>query len=390
MHPNPIYFISGRSSGFQQFIDPATEDKDIHKFYEYRDEKLDILLEQVWFEQGQIPGKHHMVIESHEPGIDIEITTYDCHLMAQVGTKLFVLAPTRRQTLIIRTADGSGSIKVAKDVKTPVIIQAGNGNKRIDTGGGITQVFSGTGDTQINVGQGLTFIKGAEQRSRITGHILVDDPHDSVIYARNQPGDARFEQPLDAPLDTLGSDTFRVLGSDTFKEAVQNHLKFLRHTRCGQRLLEELTKRSWIKIIESQKITHFDVYISDPTDSDHHLSKNSSLEWVSGFPAEGGELWFNLTHSDSDNLPLFDFYRCLCEAYNAFNGTTVPGTTQIKTIDRRQITVARAQLQAIGLPTGLFFDFDENAQTPPTDTNPSPFNENALREELGLSGRAYY
>ena len=390
MHPNPVHFISGRTSGFQQFIDPSTEDKDIHKFYEYRDEKLDILLEQVWFEQGQIPGKHHMVIESHEPGIDIEITTYDCHLIARIGTKRFALAPTPRQTLIIRTADGNGRIKVANDVKTPVIIQAGNGNKRIDTGGGITQVFSGTGDMQINVGQGLTFIKSGSQGSRITGHILVDDPHESVIYARNQPGDARFEQPLIAPLDTLASDTFVLQGSDTFQTAAQNHLNFLRHTLCGQRLLAELAKRSWIRVTESRTPTHYEVYISDPSDSDHHLRQNSQLQWVAGWPAEGGDLRFNPTHSDSDNLPLFDFYRCLCEAYNAFNGTTVPGTTQIKTIDRRQITVARAELQAIGLPTGLFFDFDENAQTPPTNTNPSPFNENALREELGLPGRSYY
>lgn len=390
MHPNPIYFISGRTSGFQQFIDPSTDDKDIHQFYEYRDEKLDVLLEQVWFEQGQIPGKHRMVIESHDAGVDIDICAYDCHLMAQVGTKRFVLAPTRRQTLVIKTADGGSSIKVAQEVKTPVIIQAGNGSKRIDTGGGITQVFSGTGDTQINVGQGLTFIKSGPQGSRITGHILVDDPHESVIYARNQPGDARFEQPLIAPFDTLASDTFEIQGSATFKAAVQNHLTFLRHTLCGQRLLAELAKRSWIRVTESQNLSHFDVYISDPSDSDHYLRQNSRLQWVSGWPAEGGELQFNLTHSDSDNLPLFDFYRCLCEAYNAFNGTTVPGTTQIKTIDRRQITVAKAQLQAIGLPSGLLFDFDQNAQTPPTATNPSPFNENALREELGLSARSYY
>ncbi|AJG12187.1 hemolysin-like protein [Pseudomonas plecoglossicida] len=390
MHPNPIYFISGRTSGFQQFADPSMDGKTVHRFYEYRDDNVDILLEQVWFDQGQVPGKHHMVIQSHASAVDIDIFTYDCHLQANVGSKTFILAPTRRQTLIIKTAPGDAKITVAEDVKTPIIIQAADGNTRIATGGGITEVFTGTGNAQINVGQGLTFIKGGSASTRISGHILVDDPHESVVYARNQPGDARFEQPLLAPLDTLASDTFEIQGSDTFKQAVENHLAFLRHTLCGKQLLVELGNSHQITITETKNTTQFEAYITDPTEEDHHLRQNSRLEWVSGWPAESGTLAFNLTRSDSDNLPLFDFYRCLCEAYNAFKGTTVPGTSLIRTIDRRQISVAKAHLQAIGLPSGLFYDFDNNPQTPPTDTNHSPFSENVLRLELGMPARLNY
>lgn len=390
MHPNPIYFISGRTSGFQQWIDTSTDGIAVHRLFEYRDDTLDVLLEQVWFEQGQIPGKHHMVIQSHAAEVNIDISTYDCHLMAEVGDKRFILAPTRRHTLIIKTADGDANIRVASDVRTPIIIQAANGNARITTGGGITEVFTGTGDAQINVGEGLTFIKSAAASSRISGYTLVADPHDSVIYARNQPGDARFESPLAAPLDQLASNTFDIQGSDTFKRSVGNHLAFLRHTLCGQRLLAELAKNAWIRITETQGATDFEVYIADPTESDHHLRQNSRLEWVAGWPAEGGVLAFNLARSDSDNLPLFDLYRCLCEAYNAFNGTTIPGSTSIRSIDRRQIQVKKAHLQAIGLPSGLAYDFDDAPETPPTDTNPSPFNENALRLELGLPARTHY
>lgn len=390
MHPNPIYFISGRTSGFQQWADTSIVGKTVHRFYEYRDDNVDVLLEQLWFEQGQIPGRHHMVIQSHAPAVNINISTYDCHLMAKVGNKTFILAPTPRQTLIIKTAPGEADIRVTEDVKTPVIIQAADGDTRITTGGGITEVFTGSGDAQINVGQGLAFIKSGSASRRIKGHILVDDPYDSVVYARNQAGDARFEQPLSAPLDTLASSTFDIQGSDTFKQAVHNHLVFLRHTRCGQQLLAELAKRSWIKVTETQNATQFEAYISDPADSDHHLSRNSQLEWVAGWPAEGGDLAFNLARSDSDNLPLLDLYRCLCEAYNAFNGTTVPGDTPIRTIDRRAIRVNNAHLQAIGLPSGILYDFDNDPDTAPSDTNPSPFNENALRMELGLPLRTYY
>lgn len=390
MHPNPIYFISGRTSGFQQWADTSEDGKAVHRFYEYRDDKIDVLLEQIWFDQGQIPGKHHMVIQSHASAVDIDISLYDCHLKAKVGNKTFILAPTQRQTLIIRTAKGEANVRVAEEVKMPVIIQAADGTARITTGGGITEVFTGSGNALINVGEGLTFIKSGAASRRINGHILVDDPHESVVYARNQTGDARFEQPLTAPLDALASNTLDIQGSDTFKQAVHNHLVFLCHTHCGRQLLTQLAKRSWINVTETQQASHFDVHISDPTDRDHYLRQNSNLEWVSGLPAEGGYLAFNLTRSDSDNLPLLDFYRCLCEAYSAFNGTTVAGQTSIRTIDRRRIQVDNAHLQAIGLPSGILYDFDKNPETAPTDTNPSPFNENALRMELGLPVRTHY
>ncbi|MDW2779285.1 hypothetical protein [Pseudomonas sp. BEA3.1] len=238
MHPNPVYFISGRTSGFQQRADTSIDGQAVHRFYEYRDDKIDVLLEQVWFDQGQIPGKHHMVIQTHSSAVDIDISLYDCHLKATVGNKRFVLAPTQRQTLIIRTAKGEANVRVAEEVKTPVIIQAAEGRAHITTGGGITEVFTGSGNAQINVGPGLTFIKrGSASRGMgghilgVDGYILVDDPHESVIYARNQAGDARFEQPLSAPLTALASNTLDIRGSDTFKQAVHNHLVFLCHTR---------------------------------------------------------------------------------------------------------------------------------------------------------------
>ncbi|MNN09483.1 hypothetical protein D3C81_1223650 [compost metagenome] len=113
MHPNPVYFISGRTSGFEQWPGTSVDGRAVHRFYEYRDTKVDVLLEQLWFDEGQIPGRHHMVIDSLAPAVDIDISAYDCHLMAKVGNKTFVLAPTRRQTLIIRTAKGEANVQVA-------------------------------------------------------------------------------------------------------------------------------------------------------------------------------------------------------------------------------------------------------------------------------------
>lgn len=390
MHPNPTYFISGRTSGFAQWQETSTGGKTVHRLLEYRDDTLDIYLEQLWNQEGETPTRYHLVIDSTATSTTLDVTTYDCHLRAVINGKRFVLAPTPAQTLIIKTANGATRINVADDVETPVIIETGHGDSTIKTGRGITEVFTGTGNIDITVGAGLAFILSASTHCRIQGHILIDNPHGTGIYARQRVDDARFERALAAPFDTLAQHTFEIKGDTPFVQAVENHLNFLRHTQCGRQLLTQLAKRSWIRISETQQTTRFDVCISDPTDVDHHLQQNQAGEWTAGWPAEGGDLTFNLTRSDSDNLPLLDFYRCLCEAYNAFTGTTVPGRTTVRTYDYRTIEVEGAHLQAIGLETGVFYDFDQNPATAPTNTNPSPFTENALRVELDLPRRLYY
>ena len=390
MNPYATYFISGRTSGYIQWKETVDAERTLHRLLEYRDDKLDIYLQQAWNKNGQAPTRHHMVLDSKAEGAIIDITTYDCYLLAVINGRRFVLAPTPAQTLIIHTVNGTTQINVADDVDRPVLIQTGNGSSRIKTGAGITEVFTGKGDIDITVGQGLAFILSASDTCRIQGNVLIDNPHGSGIYARRQAGDARFEAPLAPPLATLAQHTFDIKGDTGFIQAVKNHLTFLRHTHCGQQLLTQLAKRSWIQVSETPHATRFDVQISDPSEEDHHLQQDAQGQWTAGWPAEGGYLAFNLTRSDSDNLPLLDFYRCLCEAYNAFTGTTVPGRATVKASGYRTLEVDRAQLQAIGLETGVFYDFDQNPATAPTDTNPSPFTENALRVELGLPRRRSY
>jgi hypothetical protein len=68
-------------------------------------------------------------------------------------------------------------------------------------------------------------------------------------------------------------------------------------------------------------------------------------------------------------------YHELCHAWNFATGTVL-GT---------------GEMQAVGLDSGEPpFDFDDDPATPDVSTNPDPFNENALRRELGLPARLSY
>lgn len=64
----------------------------------------------------------------------------------------------------------------------------------------------------------------------------------------------------------------------------------------------------------------------------------------------------------------------LCHAWNHVNGTVLP----------------EHENQVTGLPTAHSFDFDGDPDTPPSNTSPDPFSENALRHELGLPRRNTY
>lgn len=96
--------------------------------------------------------------------------------------------------------------------------------------------------------------------------------------------------------------------------------------------------------------------------------------------------------------PLLALYHEMTHAYNGATGTFIPGERSIigadgapLIIDGEPVIVKNAEYQAVGLPSnGTPFDFDNNPKTAPTTTNPTPFTENAIREEMGLPLRDRY
>ena len=89
----------------------------------------------------------------------------------------------------------------------------------------------------------------------------------------------------------------------------------------------------------------------------------------------------------------------MAHAFNGATGTYQPGNQQAFGLDGNPIErygqpvfVNNVEYQALGLAIedGELFDHDNNPLTRPTTLNPSPFTENALRQEMGVPLRDRY
>ena len=112
---------------------------------------------------------------------------------------------------------------------------------------------------------------------------------------------------------------------------------------------------------------------------------------AAGTPAQNPVLEYDRTliSPGHQRPPLVILQHELSHAVNGGQGTILPGSTP--TWNGRGLEFEQNyERQAVGLGTWRYFDFDGNPQTPPTNTNPWPYNENALLGELRLPLRRRY
>ena len=115
---------------------------------------------------------------------------------------------------------------------------------------------------------------------------------------------------------------------------------------------------------------------------------------VAGARADKGMIFYDPAdiHEDGDLLlPLSLLYHEMSHAWNGANGTFLPGFSAPTAEHPDRPGPPNAELQAVGLATNAApFDFDNDPSTPPTSTNPTPFTENSLNEEMGKPLRRRY
>ncbi|SDQ90270.1 Effector protein [Pseudomonas sp. UC 17F4] len=391
-NPNPTYYLTGRGSGYAHFQydddpDPGAVRQVILL---HEDSNVTVTSEHFKHSKTSAPHTSQVDIQVRSPAENIEISTLDCNLQAVIGTTRFVLAMNDDQILVLRTQNAGSRIWITEDVHHQVIINAGNGNNHIETGSGDSKIYVGAGNNRIVLGTGLTYIETGSGENRIDGNILLGSAGSEIFYARNLPGDSRFSQPVSPEHAALGNNSIRPQGDSRFQRLVADHLDLLRKTSTGRQLLSALDNRPSITVDEI--LNHLPSGYEPDMDfddsfGDHFVAPNGDP----GIGDAGGKLHFNPAGPASDDLPLLDFYRCLCNAWNSLTGSVFPGTSMITTRAGKQQEVANSQLQAIGIITSHRpFDFGLSADTPALRTNPAPFTENALRLELGLAPRIHF
>ncbi|WP_455826157.1 M91 family zinc metallopeptidase [Pseudomonas graminis] len=296
-------------------------------------------------------------------------------------------------------------------------LQAGKGSadRRLfmDGGNGHDFMIVTGNDTPIPVimhggkGENLIVAKGpATIYSGRDKNIIRSDDDNTVIYAKpsdevhRSPGSTRVHtQPNEA-----GKSGYVVEGSAEFVQNVEDDLELLRMSIQGQQMLgaaDAAAQRndSPVRITELED-DNGGYYFNSPTIR-KQLSMDQSLDELTpaafgyitnqqrGDVATGAQLAYNPSFSpDPNTAPINVLYHEMAHAYNGASGTFFQGRTRLPENPTGESNLER---QAVGLPTvALPFDFDGHRATQPTTTNPKPFTENALLEEMGRPLRTTY
>ncbi|PAA15228.1 hypothetical protein CJU81_03270 [Pseudomonas fragi] len=274
-------------------------------------------------------------------------------------------------------------------------IHAGEGDDVTVGGQGHSIVCGGDGDDLITAGAGSNVIYGSQGQDILnelkdSDKVFTDSEPATIskgrIIPHKKPANAFIVSP--EPLSESG---LIIQGSETFIDRVQDDLKLLLGSGSGSQLLRELTKsirksQKPITIAELKYVNN-GLYIPNLGDGRSYIQVG-----MAGLPDFGGTVYYNPTHSLPGALPLTALYHELCHAYNFVTGTRFMGSSP----DGRRATkqaplVSNEELQATGLPCSTEpFDFDKDPATPALLTNPSPYSENGMLEELGLALRKTY
>ncbi|WP_446434207.1 M91 family zinc metallopeptidase [Pseudomonas sp. 1152_12] len=279
----------------------------------------------------------------------------------------------------------------------PAYMDGGSGKDQIHGGSSHTVMNGGLDDDTLSSVGRATFYSGK-------GDDTIVSIHDSdLIYAKKDDlikKTTAAKLTLISPSDA-GKKAFTLEGSTEFQQRINDDLEMLRGSPAGQEMLSELdrmTKRNGfpLKILEVQSedvnfYTGHNEYYENLINTGQKLPigedpKLSTLqEGKRGDVMTSGDVFSNRSYVPEgpvNRSPLSAFYHELSHAYNFGNGTVFPGKTD------GELNLER---QAVGLDTNApEFDFDDDPLTPASNTNPYPFNENALHEEMGEPLRDKY
>lgn len=308
------------------------------------------------------------------------------------------------------------------------VMYGNNGNDRLYAGAGTSGKTSyldgGNGNDRLYAGNGHTVLHGGADDDWLLGHdrstFYTGSGHDTVIA--NRPGDLIYAEPDDTIAHLNGSalitvsasskehNGFVIRGSAEFVQRVEDDLALLRQSPVGRQMLAEMdaiAQRNGgpVTIVEDLPDTgsgyvYGSLALKASVGYERPPVVGDDPKWgfmvdgVPGAPADRAEINYNPSALDVlagvTYSPITTLYHEMVHAWNAANGTALAGSTA-GVFEGEAQGVPNSERQALGLPTTAEpYDFDNDPATPATTTNPKPFTENALNEEMGKLIRQQY
>ncbi len=369
-------------------------------------------------------------IDSHQPEQKIP----QIHIKTLGGDDCVWVDPDVSERMLIETGDGADYVRAGAG-NTRVF--AGAGNDTVVLGSGFGYVEGGEGDDVLIGGSGMSALYGNNgndsmfagyfpntQKTYMDGgrghdkmyaiggrtimhggrgnnvlmsyggsHIYTGKGNNRVVSLNNT--DTIFSKKEDVVQRTSGSklvdvrysdvghEGLKVTGSPEFRQRVEDDLELLRLSPIGQQVLVELDaafRRNTTPKLNSEGVeTSKEKIRRQP---ENQVVKIKELDSDAG-TFFSRELSYNPSFIETSHqaFPITVLQHELSHGFNWVNKSKLKGETRVN--DSATGLEENMERQAVGLWTNESFDFDRDPSTPPTYTNPKPFTENGLREEMG-------
>ncbi len=301
----------------------------------------------------------HTVIESGDGNDDIQVHGPEPDAQALDAGSVMVDA-------------GGGDDRVVVQGLRQVEIDGGAGNDVLRSGAAYSLLYAGPGEDCLEIEAGKGTLEALHGSNRVS-----TGKQDDRIYGDPARiiAESGFSAPLlyslqDAQLPPEYVAAFKIKGDAHYVDQVTRQLTMLRASPSASVLLDRLVAQQMtitIKPCEAldNAFASYDLNLGNPRMRDG----------VRGDRLRYCEVHYNPLAQRLDTPSLVMLYHELCHAWNYATGSVTDNVERL----------------AVGLDNpGSMFDYDDDPTTPDTDTNPPPFNENALRFELGLPPRLSY
>ncbi len=307
------------------------------------------------------------------------------HIITKDGDDKVEIDAEQEHLIIVETGEGDDWVKGHASSNANILVNTAQGNDRIELDGrGLGTIYAGDGDDHVTtrMQRSTVFTGAGDDHVLCLGESIVDatvgvnrvvrTPHRDHVYANDQSlliannFDTRLTPRSGAH---AGYRSITINGTPEYRQLVIANLELLLATSTGEALLQSLDA-------SNVQIAIDDIAETDNGrfDFDHALGDPSIRDGQPGTRVLTGKIGFNPLAQRPNTPAVVILYHELCHAWNHANGTVMP----------------EHENQVTGLWTANTFDFDGDPSTPPDNTNPDPFNENALRRELGLPRRNVY
>jgi len=165
-------------------LNPATPIQ-AHQHTFLNDGNLKASGHSVWEHGYSFSLNNSLILETSDHADQVHISqASDDQLNVRINGRLYRFASLDNDgkplALHVKTHGGNDNVCIDANVMQPIVIEAGNGDDRVQAGGGYTRVFGGNGNDVVRLGSGLGYAEGNDGDD-----LLMGGTGDSVLYGNN-------------------------------------------------------------------------------------------------------------------------------------------------------------------------------------------------------------